>query len=220
MKWFVIFCLAGLIGGPVVPLARAAQPDCKFYKATAPILDVRKDAEKPGGYIDVLQSGEIACVTREQKVGSRMWGYVAHKLQEGGPDKPVNGWVGLRSMALQPKTAAAMPANKTKANAPPATPETGLRFDLPVPEGPVPVRGKSLKELTEGQPIFSPIEGLDESLWKKSCPSCHKWNQERLCNQGSSYIKSAKAKAVFRHQHPYGGPYKLALMRWAKSGCK
>jgi hypothetical protein len=225
MKWFTVFGLAGLIGGAHIPLGQAAQPDCKLYKVTAPVLDVHKDAEKPGSYIDVLESGNIACVTKDKKIGDRMWGYVEHRLLDGGPVKPVRGWVGLRYMVLQPKGSDSATSGKKKSAAaapkparPPIAESDILKFDQPLPFGPFPVRGKTLKELAKWQPIFSPVKGLDENLWKKQCTTCHKWNRERLCDQGSSYIKSAKA--VFRHQHPYGGPYKLALMRWAKTGCK
>ena len=82
----------------------------------------------------------------------------------------------------------------------------------------MPVNGSSIKQLIEGIPLFPPIEGLDEALWKKPCSSCHKWNQERLCEQGKTYAKAAKY--VLRHPHPYGGALKLALMRWAQSGCE
>jgi hypothetical protein len=94
----------------------------------------------------------------------------------------------------------------------------GLRFDQPVPFGAKPVLGQTLEQLAKGEPLFAPIEGLPVNLWKKSCTTCHKWNKARLCDQGASYVKSGKS--AFRHQHPYGGPYKLALMRWASSGCK
>lgn len=93
-----------------------------------------------------------------------------------------------------------------------------LRFDEPVPTGAYPVRGQSLETLAMSVPLNSPIEGLDEELWKKPCASCHQWNRDRLCKQGSSYINAPSD--VFRHPHPFGGAYKLALMRWAKAGCK
>jgi len=233
MKRYILACLSILMGATVAPFGHsghAASPACKLYKVNASILDVRKDATKRGGYIDALENGDIACVTREQKIGSRMWGYVAHKVQEGGKTKPINGWVGLRFMALQANAATAAQPKKpqavssaaqavTSAAKAPASAkiDTGLKFEQPVPFGVFPVRGQTLKELAKGTPLFSPLEGLDESFWKKKCTTCHKWNKKRLCDQGRSYIKSAKQ--VFRHQHPYGGPYKLALMRWSKSGC-
>lgn len=93
----------------------------------------------------------------------------------------------------------------------------GLQFDQPVPYGAYPVRGKTLEELLEAVPLNSPLEGLEASLWQKPCSSCHQWNRERLCEQGKSYIGAPKH--VLRHPHPFGGAYKMALMRWSKSGC-
>ena len=80
------------------------------------------------------------------------------------------------------------------------------------------VGASTLQQLAKSMPLYPPIEGLDESLWKKPCVTCHKWNRKRLCDQGTFYVKSAKN--VLRHQHPFGGQYKIALMRWSKSGCK
>jgi hypothetical protein len=96
--------------------------------------------------------------------------------------------------------------------------EAPLRFDQPIRTGPYPVNGLSIKQLIESVPLFPPIEGLDEALWKKPCSSCHKWDKEKLCQQGKTYVNAARY--VLRQPHPYGGPFKVALMRWAKSGCE
>ena len=145
------------------------------------------------------------------------------KIQPAKPVQPAEPAKTTTAAAVPaPGRPAATPApekpapEKTASAAPAVSPDT-LRFDQPVPFGAYPVRGSTLEELAGGEPLFSPIEGLEDELWKKPCSTCHKWNKERLCEQGSSYIKAAKY--VLRHQHPYGGPYKLALMRWAKSGC-
>jgi hypothetical protein len=79
------------------------------------------------------------------------------------------------------------------------------------------VNGHSLKEMIDNVPLFSPVEGLDESLWKKKCTTCHEWNQDRLCQQGATYVQTPRN--VLRVPHPFGGALKIALMRWAKSGC-
>jgi hypothetical protein len=121
------------------------------------------------------------------------------------------------STALPAPTATPSARPRNTASAALGTGPDTLRFDEPVPFGAYPVRGRTLEELAVGEPLFSPIDGLEDELWKNPCTTCHKWNKERLCEQGSSYIKAAKY--VLPHQHPYGGPYKLALMRWAKSGC-
>ena len=93
----------------------------------------------------------------------------------------------------------------------------GLRFDEPVPHGANPVRGRTLEELASAIPLNPPIQGLDDSLWMKPCQSCHQWNRDRLCEQGKSYVGAPND--LMRHPHPYGGAYKIALMRWSQSGC-
>lgn len=94
-----------------------------------------------------------------------------------------------------------------------------IYFDKPIGIGPVPVNGRSIEELIRGKPLFSPIEGLDKSLWEKDCSSCHQWNRESLCDQGKTYA-GQNIRLVLRHPHPYGGPFKLAITRWAAKGCQ
>jgi hypothetical protein len=122
---------------------------------------------------------------------------------------------------------AAPPAPPPAAAAPPAAtpgavatvrPEDVLRFSQPIPFGAFPVNGHSIQEMIDSTPMFPPIEGLDESLWKKKCTSCHQWNQARLCEQAQTYVKNPRF--VLRVPHPFGGTLKLALMRWAISGCQ
>jgi hypothetical protein len=92
------------------------------------------------------------------------------------------------------------------------------RYAEPIESGPPPVNGHSLEELMKGIPLFSPIEGLDEKVWKKDCGSCHQWTRQTLCQQGQVYIKDAKTE--LRIPHPYGGPEKIAIMKWARAGCQ
>lgn len=223
----MILCLA-LLARP----AAAQEPACTFYKVDTSFLNVSKDV---GGHIytDVLYDGETACVTRKDKAHGEDWGYISYKLEGSSGRKAVDGWSSLRSLKqLSPAEAAAAgsrraPIAAAKPAAPSAAPAPGsatvrpedvLRFNQPVPFGPFPVNGKTIKELAEGIPLFPPIEGLEESIWKKECSACHKWNQARLCDQGKTYAKDAKF--ILRHPHPYGGTYKIALMRWAASGCE
>ncbi len=249
---------AGFMGLDAAPAS--AQDGCSYFELSSILVNVRRDPSRPGGYLDVLEKGDIACVTEQRKIEDTAWAFVRKKTTDTGDVSDVGGWANMRYLtpASQPAAGAApaqpRPApevkiepvrpreNTTVASAsppesatPPATtttptppprqtasaapvldPDT-LRFNEPVPFGAYPVRGRTLEELAAGEPLFSPIEGLEDELWKKPCTTCHQWNKERLCEQGSSYIKAAKY--VLRHQHPYGGPYKLALMRWAKSGC-
>jgi hypothetical protein len=237
----MVLCLA-----LVSSAALAQEPACSLYKVNTSLLNISKEAGSDA-YIDVLEDGEIACVTRRLNVDGRDWGYISHKLEKPNGRKPVDGWSVLGYMkelspaeasdlgtgapppgAAAPSAPAAGAAAQPVSAAAPAAglapapiairPEDILRFDQPIPFGPFPVQGHSIKELIEGEPLFSPIEGLEESIWKKKCTSCHKWTQERLCEQGKTYVKSPRNS--LRIPHPYGGPEKVALMRWVKSGCE
>lgn len=261
-----------LAGGLIASSAPAtAAETCRYFELSSILVNVRRDPSRPGGYLDVLEKGDVACVTDERKIGDTTWAFVHNKTGDTGEVSEVGGWANMRYLSpsdapatqeaaatpqpsdatgeklaevtvgkAKPETPSKPRENAPEANsggAPPAStqpserkttqtasaaparpPSDQLRFDEPVPFGAFPVRGRTLEELAGGEPLFPPIEGLPEELWKKPCATCHKWNQERLCEQGSSYLKAAKY--VLRHQHPYGGTYKLALMRWAKSGCK
>jgi hypothetical protein len=99
-----------------------------------------------------------------------------------------------------------------------STPDDVIRFDVPLTTGPMPINGHSLAELIHGTPLFPPIQGLEESVWKKQCTSCHQWTQKTLCDQATFYVKNPKA--ALRVPHPYGGPEKVAMIQWAKTGCQ
>jgi hypothetical protein len=66
--------------------------------------------------------------------------------------------------------------------------------------------------------MFPPIEGLPEAVWKKTCNNCHQWDRDTLCAQANVYVKDPKA--ALRIPHPFGGPEKVAMMKWAQGGCK
>jgi hypothetical protein len=221
----VLFVAAGACLGLAGWAATAQQPACRYFKVQANSLNISREARGDSVFIDVLEKGEVVCVTRDDKVGDRDWVYIAYKFPKPKVRAPVEGWTNARLLqALSPdevaaSTDAAPSAPETAATAAPPVAEDVLRFNEPVPFGPFPVNGRSIEELaTKGTPQFPPIEGLDESLWKKSCPSCHKWDRQALCEQGASYAKNPRN--ALRHPHPFGGAYKSALMQWAKSGCQ
>jgi hypothetical protein len=238
----IVFCLALICSAGS---ALAQEPACTFYKVNTSLLNISKEA---GGdiYNDALFDGDTTCVTRKANVKGADWGFIEYKLGSGNVHTPVEGWSAMKylqetsaanagpsaaapaaaapaPMAPAPAPVAAAPvAPPPSAAAPaPATaairPEDVLRFDQPIPFGPFPVNGHSLEEMIDTMPLFSPIEGLEEPLWKKKCTSCHQWNKERLCEQGGTYVQAPRN--VLRVQHPFGGALKIALMRWAKSGC-
>ena len=93
-------------------------------------------------------------------------------------------------------------------------------FSEPLLSGAPEILGKSIEELVAGSPIFPPIEGIPEELWKgQSCANCHDWTREALCTQATTYL-TAIANRSLEKQHPYGGTFKQNLKRWAEGGCE
>ena len=231
----------GLALACVAGAASAQDAACTMYKVNTSLLNISKDA---GGdiYNDALFDGDSTCVTRLANVKGIDWAFISYKI-EGSNRTPVEGWAALQYLQQTGPGAAAAPAAPPAAAPPPVAsapavpaptaaaprpaapagataairPEDVLRFDQPIPFGPFPVNGHSLQEMIDSVPLFSPIEGLEESLWKKKCTTCHQWDQARLCQQGATYVDAPRN--VLRVPHPFGGALKIALMRWAKSGC-
>jgi hypothetical protein len=225
MSRSVVVCLVSLLAAQT---AAAQDPECRLYKVASDSLNISKEPRGDAAYIDVLDKADVVCLTRQQKVGDRDWGYIAYKVVKPDQRKPVEGWANMRLMqplstaeaaAVRGLTAApAAPAGRPAAAAEPESDEV-LRFSQPVPFGAYPVNGHSIEELIQGTPLFPPFEGLDEAAWKnKTCSTCHKWDRRALCEQSQTYVKNPKF--VLRIQHPYGGPFKTALMQWAKTGCQ
>jgi hypothetical protein len=265
-----IFLLLLLMASGGGHKASAQQPACDLFSVDGGLLNISKTA---GGtiYIDVIEKGEIVCISRQAKSRGKSWGLVTYKIEKDDKRTDVDGWAMMSHLTKLATSRAAAIESKAKTPTAQANPVTGeckrflpsaqvivavpcestvgarttpstpsasttpspsmrpshtsaatdpdnvLRFTQPVPFGPFPVNGRSLKELAESQPLFPPLEGIPDEMWKKPCATCHKWNQARLCEQGKTYAQSARQ--VLRHQHPFGGAYKIALMKWAKSGC-
>ncbi|MDG4883959.1 caspase domain-containing protein [Mesorhizobium sp. WSM4884] len=94
-----------------------------------------------------------------------------------------------------------------------------ILFDHPIKFGDPAIDGKSIAQLIKGKPLFSPVEGLDKSVWEgKHCDGCHQWNEARLCEQAKNF--AANDVSVLRLQHPLGTRFKVALAKWAQGGCK
>ena len=73
----LLVCLALACG---VAAASAQEPACKLFKVNASLISISKDA---GSDIPIgsLEEGDVACVTRQQKVGRYNWGYISHRLE-------------------------------------------------------------------------------------------------------------------------------------------
>ncbi|WP_246677565.1 caspase domain-containing protein [Mesorhizobium sp. B2-3-12] len=106
-----------------------------------------------------------------------------------------------------------------RAKIPKLATEGPIFFDRPFTFGEPAIDGKSIAQLIKGEPLFSPVEGLDKSVWEgKHCDACHEWNETRLCEQAKNF--AANDVSVLRLQHPLGTRFKVALARWAQGGCK
>src|SRR4030081_3635373 len=211
----VVLCVAAVVW---TQCAAAQEAPCQLYKVRSSTLNISKEPRGDAVYIDMLGNADLVCVTREQKVGERIWGFVDHKLLKPDQRKPVAGWANLA--LLQSLSAAEVAALRGTPAPPPAAapPEEVVLFTEPLTSGPFPVNGRSLEQLVQGVPLFPPFEGLDEATWKKPCSACHKWDRMSLCEQGATYVKNPRS--ALRGSHPYGGPEKIAIMQWAKTGCQ
>ena len=123
-----------LIG--VVASAHAQEQSCQFYKVNTSLLNISKDAGG-GVYMDVLEDGEIACVTRKQKAEGRDWGYVDHKIVQPNGTSPVNGWATLRDLKpLSPKEVGALRLDSVPASTTAAPPPTVAAPAVPAAKAP------------------------------------------------------------------------------------
>ena len=86
--------------------------------------------------------------------------------------------------------------------------------------GGAPVQGMTMSQLVAGSPLFPPIEGLPEDLWKgQKCTNCHQWARDNLCEQGQFYAQKGEERAL-SSRHPYGGGFRRTLKVWAEGGCQ
>lgn len=120
-----------------------------------------------------------------------------------------------------PETTIAPPTDEAGTSSAAVTgPQTDILFETPLIAPGTIVDGKAIAELIQGSPLFPPIEGIPESLWKdKTCSNCHNWTKEALCTQGGTYSQS-QGEAALTKNHPYGGAFKAALKTFAIEGCR
>ncbi|MEL6570879.1 MAG: caspase family protein [Pseudomonadota bacterium] len=101
-----------------------------------------------------------------------------------------------------------------------AKPDAEIGFATPLVSELPTFKGLSIANLIEGSPIYAPIDGLPEELWKgQSCSNCHAWTRDALCDQGNVY-RSDTAAAYLQKLHPYGGGFKTALRNWSDNDCQ
>lgn len=97
----------------------------------------------------------------------------------------------------------------------------GVTFNSPLPLGPEGVAGRSIADLlANGRPLFPPIEGLPEEVWKdQPCATCHKWTIDDLCTQAKTYARPDAADRLSK-PHPLGPEFKQALKAFGEGGCR
>jgi hypothetical protein len=234
VRFIAIFALSFLaLAASTAASPAQQQAACQYYQVNAPSLNVFSQPRADSSFVAALGKSDFVCVVGEQAVqGDRIWVHVTAKLAPQSQHTAMDGWA-IKS-ALQPAAQAdvailtsAPPAAAPKpqpapaaANAPPPDifGHGVITFTGKITEGPTPVNGSSLAQLITGIPIYPPIEGLPDAVWKKTCNNCHQWNQQSLCVQAKLYAKDPKM--TMRLQHPYGGPEKIAMMKWAQGGCQ
>jgi hypothetical protein len=113
------------------------------------------------------------------------------------------------------------PATTPAPPAPPPVIDAGdVTFTSPLTVGNTEVLGHSIAELIKGSPIYPPLEGLPDELWKgQQCSTCHNWTEEALCAQGKVYMAQNSVRSLAK-EHPLGGGLKLNLRAWAAGGCR
>ena len=228
-------CMVAAISDP----AHAQQPACQYYQVAAPTLNVFAKPNGDASFVGTLAKNDFVCVIGEQDVtGDRTWSHIAAKITIPNKRTAMDGWA-IKS-ALQPASASDVtalsapppvaaqspppaatppaPASASSASAATASSQDTVTFNGTIKEGPTPINGSSLAQLIQSVPDFPPIEGLPEDAWKKTCNNCHQWNQQSLCVQAKLYVNDPKM--MLRIQHPFGGPEKVAMMKWAQGGCK
>ena len=97
---------------------------------------------------------------------------------------------------------------------------TEVTFQTPLVFGASAIRGKRFDEVIQSAAIFSPIEGLDESIWKgKTCSTCHSWDRVNLCTQAQTY-QTVSFEDLNAKSHPFGGTFKANLKVWGSGNCR
>lgn len=95
-----------------------------------------------------------------------------------------------------------------------------VTFLSPLLGGVPEIRGRTIEQVfTEASPLFPPLDGLPEEIWKEQkCTGCHEWTRERICEQATNYLDPAFADNLAK-PHPLGGSFKANLKLWAEDGC-
>ena len=152
-------------------------------------------------YLDAFPNGAFADFARAEMEAARAKAAATAEMattqEESAPEEPTQmasrGTDGIGSV--------------------PITFEGELQFGSPE------IVGQSIAGLMTASPLFPPIEGLPDEVWKgKACSDCHQWERENLCEHGGRYLALSAQRSLGK-EHPFGGSFKHTLRAWAAGGC-
>lgn len=185
-----------------VMLYLRAYPESPFRDEAEAYLERLAAARPVGTGSDGVAAFEAAAATQTVE------GWEAFLLAH--PDSVLAGAAQMELAALAPPVAG-----------PPAMTLPGrVAFDTPLTEVPDEIAGRSIADLIQGSPLYPPIEGLPEEVWKtQTCSHCHQWTREDLCMQAQTYV-TAPAERTLSADHPLGPAFRGVLRVWAEGGCE
>lgn len=185
-----------------VMLYLRAYPESPFRDEAEAYLERLAAAQPVGTGSDGVAAFEAAAATQTVE------GWEAFLLAH--PDSVLAGAAQMELAALAPPVAG-----------PPAMTLPGrVAFDTPLTEVPDEIAGRSIADLIQGSPLYPPIEGLPEEVWKtQTCSHCHQWTREDLCTQAQTYV-TAPAERTLSADHPLGPAFRGVLRVWAEGGCE
>lgn len=91
-------------------------------------------------------------------------------------------------------------------------------FGMPLYIGDPAIDGWALEELVvDGMPAFSPIEGLEASIWQQPCAACHNWTRTEFCSEAGRLSQLPDRDGRL---HPFGDSFREHMVGWAAAGCE
>ena len=204
-----LVCFLALAMSAVVGSAQEA--GCQLHEVTSRILNVSKDQAgevfidvlqqgdvacvvRPStgggnerGFVahKMLKSGDKAQIDGWVRLSYLKPVSMAAVAPSASAEKPA-----ARPSAAPPQPSTAQQANSSAPSPPPLPPNPApatidaddvRRFDQPIPFGPVPVNGSTLRTLANSVPLFSPLEGLDAAQCKHPVSTAGTIRRHRYC---------------------------------------
>ncbi len=200
-----------------------AYPDSSFEAEARALLDTVMAAETSAAPVNPGVDPDETAAFEAATGLATIAGYEAFVQQY--PESVFLDVARAEISSLTAAAAAAAPPPVSDADAATAALEQELAaqvvtFTTPLVLGNDAIIGQSIEHLITTTPLFAPIEGLPDEVWKdKHCDTCHQWTQEALCTQANTYL-GQNAQRSLALQHPLGNAFKLTLRAWAQGGCQ